>query len=206
MRIRTSLVFLLGAACAPALAQTPPADSPRPPDRAGQPAPPAPQRATFGNAKARQERLLKAAQLPKKAEEMRAKGVPENEMKEALNAAKAKGVRPDEMSDAVDEGSKAIDQHGRIDNFGAFVKSKLNDGLRGRELSAAIRAEHAKRGMGPGNKAERAKKPKPDKAEADDDAVKEKNKDKAKNKNEPKDKDKDKDKNKDKGKNDPRKD
>jgi len=109
------------------------------------------------NAEAERERLLKATQLPKKAEEVREKGVPEGEMKEALEAAKAKGVGAGEMADLTDEQSKAIDQHGRIDNFGSFVKSKLNEGLRGRELAAAIRAEHAKRGKGPKSKAEGAK-------------------------------------------------
>jgi len=38
------------------------------------------------NAEAERERLLKATQLPKKAEEVREKGVPEGEMKEALEA------------------------------------------------------------------------------------------------------------------------
>lgn len=196
MGVRTFLI-VIAATCAPAFAQTPPADTPRP---AGQPAQPAAQKATLGDPKARQERLLKAAQLPKKAQEVRQKGVPDNEMKEALSSAKAKGVPPGEMSDAVDEGSKSIDQHGRIDNFGSFVKSKVNQGLRGRELSAAIRAEHAKRGMGPAGKADRAKKPKPTAAGPDNDQVKEKNKDKVKNKDKGKgsDKDKEKDKGKDK--------
>jgi hypothetical protein len=138
MRVHTSWMLVL-AACAPALAQTPDRPGVKPVDKgAAQDAP------------SRREQLLKAVQLPKKADEVRAKGVPPAEMKEALDAAKAKGIRAHEMADLTNVQSKAIDEHGRIDNFGSFVKSKLNEGLRGRELAAAIRAEHAKRGMGPG--------------------------------------------------------
>ena len=54
------------------------------------------------------------------------------------------------MADMTKEQSRAIDEHGPTDNFGAFVQSKLDQGLRGRELSDAIRAEHAAHGKGKG--------------------------------------------------------
>jgi hypothetical protein len=76
--------------------------------------------------------------------------VPDADMKEALKAAKRKGLRADEMSDVTDEQNRAMDEHGPVDNFGAFVQSKLDEGLRGRDLAAAIRAEHVKHGKGKG--------------------------------------------------------
>ena len=108
--------------------------------------------------KERQDRLLKAARLPRKAEDVRARGIPTEEMRKALNAAKSKGIRPGEMSDIADEHRKALDEHGPIDNFGAFVQSQLDKGLRGRDLAAAIRAEHAKRGIGKGNVADKGRR------------------------------------------------
>ena len=96
------------------------------------------------------ERVRKASRLPRNAEEVRRKGVPDGEVRKALKAAKDKGVRAGEMADVTAEHSRAIDEHGPTDNFGAFVQGKLNEGLRGRELAAAIRAEHAARGKGKG--------------------------------------------------------
>jgi hypothetical protein len=95
-------------------------------------------------------RLLRASKLPKNAQEVRDKGVPDAEVSKALKAAKDKKVPAGEMSDVTEEHSRAIDEHGPTDNFGAFVQGKLNEGLRGRELAAAIRAEHAARGKGKG--------------------------------------------------------
>jgi hypothetical protein len=95
-------------------------------------------------------RLLRASKLPKNAEEVREKGVPDDEMRKALKAAKDKGVPAGEMAEVTAEQSRAIDDHGPTDNFGAFVQGKLDQGLRGRELSNAIRAEHAARGKGKG--------------------------------------------------------
>jgi hypothetical protein len=42
--------------------------------------------------------------------------------------------------------NKAIREHGPVDNFGAFVQRRLDEGLRGRDLADAIRAEHAAHG------------------------------------------------------------
>jgi len=43
---------------------------------------------------------------------------------------------------------KSAEEHGPVDNFGAFVKSKLAEGLRGRDLADAIAIEHKVRGKG----------------------------------------------------------
>ncbi len=149
MLTRGMLCVLAVGACATAWAQPPARDASQPRARdATQPA----ARAPFGDAQAKRERLLRAARLPREAQECRRKGVTDADMKETLRAAKRKGLKADETADLTSEQRKAIDEHGPVDNFGAFVQSKLDEGLRGRELAAAIRAEHAKRGKGKGFK------------------------------------------------------
>lgn len=92
--------------------------------------------------------ILAAAQLPVTAAEARQEGVPDNEVRELLDALRTANVPAHEARDVFDEGRKARREHGPVDNFGAFVQSKLAAGLRGRELAAAIRAEHVARGKG----------------------------------------------------------
>jgi len=140
------MAVVVAAACASASAQDQKPQQPTVPKPAAQPAT-AP---TAQPDPAKRERLLKAVQLPGKANEVRDKGVPDSDVKETLRAGKSKGVKAGEMSDIADEQSKAIDEHGPTDNFGAFVRSKLDQGLRGRDLAAAIREEHAKHGKGKG--------------------------------------------------------
>jgi hypothetical protein len=105
------------------------------------------------------ERVLKASRLPKKAHEVRSKGVPDADVKDALRAGKSKGLKAGEMSDVADAHARAVDEHGPTDNFGAFVRARLDEGLRGRELAAAIRAEHARNGKGKGKGNEKAQRP-----------------------------------------------
>src|ERR1051325_6730036 len=88
------------------------------------------------------QRLQKMIKLPQRAQEVRDKGVPAADMKEALEAARDKGVKAHDMADLTAEQSKAIDEHGRIARFGAFAQSKLNEGLRGRELRHGLPAEN----------------------------------------------------------------
>lgn len=163
-----SMLWVLAALAAPAMAQStdpnkpqqPPATTPpaatqptKPPATAQPPATTQPTATPPStDDKARRERLVKASKLPRKATEVRAKGVPASDVKEAMAAAKSKGVKAGDMAEVAEEHGKAVDEHGPIDNFGAFVKAKLDEGLRGRELAAAIRAEHAKRGKGKGFK------------------------------------------------------
>lgn len=95
--------------------------------------------------------LLSAAELPIVALQVRQAGVPNDQIRTALEALRTKGVRANEARDIFDEERSAAREHGPVDNFGAFVQSKLDAGLRGRDLAAAIRAEHAARGIGRGN-------------------------------------------------------
>lgn len=92
--------------------------------------------------------IIAAAQLPIVADSARREGVPGADVRAALEALKTANVPAHEAKDVMDEARKSARTHGPVDNFGAFVQSKLAAGLRGRELAAAIRAEHAARGKG----------------------------------------------------------
>lgn len=96
----------------------------------------------------KQEALLKAIQLPQIAEMARKAGINPEELKTILQQGKNDKIPAKDMEETLDEGIKAQKEHGPIDNFGAFVQSKLKEGLRGRELAKAIHAEHAARGKG----------------------------------------------------------
>jgi hypothetical protein len=93
-------------------------------------------------------RLKRAADLPHAAQEARQAGIPEEAVDEALEAGKKKGVPAGEMGETLAAGSEGVREHGPIDNFGAFVTAKLDEGLRGHALAEAIREEHAQRGKG----------------------------------------------------------
>lgn len=92
--------------------------------------------------------VLKAAQLPVTAAEARNEGVADSTLRTVLEAMKTANVPADEAKDMLDTARAMNREHGPVDNFGAFVQSKLQAGLRGRELAAAIRAEHVARGKG----------------------------------------------------------
>lgn len=97
-----------------------------------------------------QERLLRALLLPRTTREARQAGVEEEELRKVLRTGRERDVPPGEMDVILQEEVRAVKEHGPIDNFGAFVQARLDQGLRGRELAAAIRAEHAARGKGKG--------------------------------------------------------
>jgi len=100
------------------------------------------------------DEILAALELPKKAQALRNKGVEKAEVREALRAARGKKLKARQARDLLEGAEEAVDESGPIDNFGAFVKARLAEGLRGRELAAAIRAEHQARGKGKGKKGE----------------------------------------------------
>jgi hypothetical protein len=106
--------------------------------------------------------LLAAALLPVSAAEARNEGVSDAEVRAVLAAMRDAKLSAHEARDVLDEGRAARRDHGPVDNFGAFVQSKLQAGLRGRELAAAIKAEHVARGKGkpgqPGKSAQAQKK------------------------------------------------
>lgn len=86
--------------------------------------------------------------LPVVTHKLREGGVPDAEVKAALDATKGKGLTATETTDALDAAEEAVEEHGPIDNFGAFVQAQLEAGKRGQELAAAIKAEHEARGKG----------------------------------------------------------
>jgi len=95
-------------------------------------------------------KLLRAIRLPEAAELARREGVPAAEVKEVLEAARSRNLPASDTETILVEETRAVREKGQIDGFGSFVRSKLDEGLRGRELSDAIRAEHAARGKGKG--------------------------------------------------------
>ncbi len=96
--------------------------------------------------------ILEAILLPRVSDSLRKEGVPEDEVRIAIEEAMRKRLPPAETKQVLDETARSVRESGPIDNFGAFVQTQLDAGLRGRELAAAIHAEHARRGIGKGKK------------------------------------------------------
>lgn len=96
------------------------------------------------------ESLLQSLRLPKAAQEARTLGVPEQDLRGIFDMARAKQLPAGSITEVIEVGNTSIREHGPVDNFGAFVQARLDEGLRGRELAAAIRAEHAAHGKGKG--------------------------------------------------------
>lgn len=95
-------------------------------------------------------RIIAALELPHAANEARRAGVGDDQIKIVLSIGKDKKAENAEVAKALRAGAEATKQNGPIDNFGAFVQSQLDAGLRGQDLAAAIRAEHEARGKGKG--------------------------------------------------------
>lgn len=93
-------------------------------------------------------RIQAAADLPVSTAKARIEGTPSEEISRILDILLGARLPADEARGVIDEERAARREHGPVDNFGAFVQSRLQAGLRGRELAAAIRAEHAARGKG----------------------------------------------------------
>ena len=95
--------------------------------------------------------VLQALRLPTVTRESRDLGVPASDLQSIFATARRLNLPAGNLTDLFDEENKDIREHGRVDNFGAFVQTQLDAGLRGRDLAAAIRSEHAARGIGKGN-------------------------------------------------------
>jgi hypothetical protein len=95
--------------------------------------------------------LLQAAQLPVVAAQARAEGMPNSDVSAVIEAVRRANLPSRDAASILDTGRVLRREHGPVDNFGAFVQSQLAAGKRGRDLSAAIRAEHARQGKGRGN-------------------------------------------------------
>ena len=104
--------------------------------------------ASFAQRSERATQLLLAADLPVSAARARSEGASNDEVRGVLDALRSAKVPAREAREVIDEERSARRRNGPVDNFGAFVQSKLQAGLRGRELAAAIRAEHEARGKG----------------------------------------------------------
>ena len=96
-----------------------------------------------------EEPLLLAIELPVRAHEIRQHGVEETEIRAAVEAMRVRQVPAAEAAETLEVAESAVEEHGPVDGFGDFVQSKLDEGLRGQDLAAAIRGEHEARGQKP---------------------------------------------------------
>ena len=102
--------------------------------------------------------ILTAAQLPVAAADARDAGVPGPLVQKVLDALHRSGLPPEDGYLVLQEETRVVREGGPVNNFGAFVQSQLDAGLRGQELAQAIREEHRRMGIGrpdnsgPGNK------------------------------------------------------
>ena len=94
------------------------------------------------------DEILKIIRLPGIAEQARESGVPREDIRIILDEAIQRRLPPAETETILQESGSAAREYGPVDNFGAFVQSKLNEGLRGRDLASAIHEEHRLRGKG----------------------------------------------------------
>ena len=92
--------------------------------------------------------ILVAARLPVVADSARREGTSNESIRDVLEAMTKSRLPAHEATVILDSARVARRDHGPVDNFGAFVQSQLAQGKRGRELAAAIRAEHARMGKG----------------------------------------------------------
>lgn len=94
------------------------------------------------------DKVLAAAQLPVAADEARKEGVAERTLREYLDRVLRNRVTADDAWRILDEEVRVVRAGGPKENFGAFVQTQLDAGLRGRALADAIHEEHRRRGMG----------------------------------------------------------
>lgn len=96
------------------------------------------------------EWIQKAADLITTSNEAREAGIPAEDVAEVLEISREQGFSPEETQEVLVVSTEAVEESGPVDNFGAFVQTKLAEGLRGQELAAAIHEEHRQRGKGHG--------------------------------------------------------
>lgn len=94
--------------------------------------------------------VLEAIRLPGITQEARRAGIPDEDIAEVIDVARERDLPPEERREILEGATEVARETGPIDNFGAFVQSRLAEGLRGRALADAIRAEHQLRGKGKG--------------------------------------------------------
>lgn len=106
--------------------------------------------------------IVRALDFPLIMQRARAAGAPDSTLTKVLEAMRSRGLPAHDAAAALETEVEIVEQGGNRDNFGQFVKSQVESGLRGQDLAAAIRAERARRGMGP-DRAEREDKEKKEK-------------------------------------------
>jgi hypothetical protein len=94
------------------------------------------------------ERVRAAMQLPVLTTEAREAGVPAERVSTTIRDIFGSGVPAGDASRILDEEVRTVREGGSTDNFGSYVRSQVDAGLRGRDLADAIHREHARRGMG----------------------------------------------------------
>jgi hypothetical protein len=92
--------------------------------------------------------VLAAANLPVSAAAARSEGASDQEIRQVLDVMMKENIPAHEAGQVIEQERAARREYGPVDNFGAFVQSRLEAGLRGRQLAAAIREEHARHGKG----------------------------------------------------------
>lgn len=93
------------------------------------------------------ERLRAALELPVRATEAREAGVPDERVQGTIWDIFRSRVPAGEAADILDAEVRTVREGAPRDNFGAYVRSQVQSGLRGRELADAIHREQERRGM-----------------------------------------------------------
>lgn len=93
--------------------------------------------------------LLRALDLPRVMQRAREAGIPDSSLRGVMDRMRQRGIPAEEATAAVDLEVETVERGGDRANFGAFVRTQVESGVRGRDLAAAIRAERQRRGMAP---------------------------------------------------------
>lgn len=93
--------------------------------------------------------LLRALDLPRVMQRAREAGIPDSSIRGVMDRMRQRGIPAEDATAAVDLEVETVERGGDRANFGAFVRTQVEAGVRGRDLAAAIRAERGRRGMAP---------------------------------------------------------
>jgi len=94
------------------------------------------------------QKAVSATALPEIVAEARDIGVKESAIQSLLDSLRHGGVPADDAESVLRLEVEAVKAGSPKENFGSVVQAQLARGLRGRELAAAIRTEHQRRGIG----------------------------------------------------------
>lgn len=93
--------------------------------------------------------LLRALDLPRVMQRAREAGIPDSSIRGVMDRMRQRGIPAEDATAAVDLEVETVERGGDRANFGSFVRTQVESGVRGRDLAAAIRAERQRRGMAP---------------------------------------------------------